>query len=410
VGLLVDITPLRVSPDFRRLWFGQALSLVGSTMTSAALPFQVFQLTDSSLAVGLLGLCQLGPLLLFSVVGGALADSWDKRRMLLGVSVVALVGAGALSFNASLDDPHLWVLYVVGAAISGTLAVGHPVMRSMLPLLLSEEHRPAGFALQSSYVWLGVMLGPAIGGLVIAASGLSTVYALDVVSYVLALVILARVAPSPPVEDAPKAGVASILDGVRFLRGSLVIHVFALDLIAMVFGMPVALFPALADRLDGGPTLYGLLLSSIAAGGFAASLFSGWTSRVVHQGRAILVGVAVWGAAIAVAGSSRTPAVVLVAFAVAGGADMFSGVFRGTIAAALTPDDFRGRVSGVELAVYAGGPKLGDVEAGVVGGLVSVPFAIVSGGLVCVLAAAVFAAAVPRLTRYSTEERLTPAP
>jgi MFS family permease len=409
VGLLVDITPLRVSPDFRRLWAGQALSLVGSTMTSAALPFQVFELTDSSLAVGLLGLVQLGPLLVFSIIGGALADSWDKRRLLLGVSAVALVGAAALSFNASLDEPHLWVLYIVGAAISGTLAVGHPVMRSLLPLLLDEELRPAGFALQSSYVWLGVMIGPAIGGLVIASAGLSTVYALDVVSYVLALLILSRVAPAPPVGEAAKAGVASIRDGLRFLRGSLVIQVFVLDLIAMVFGMPVALFPALADRLDGGPTLYGLLLSSIAAGGFLASLLSGWTGRVVHQGRAILLGVAVWGAAIAFAGLSRSPVVVLAAFAVAGGADMISGVFRSTIAADLTPDDFRGRVSGVELAVYAGGPKLGDVEAGVVGGLISVPFAIVSGGLVCVAAAAIFAIAVPRLTHYRADRRVTAA-
>jgi MFS family permease len=212
-------------------------------------------------------------------------------------------------------------------------------------------------------------------------------------------VIIAGIAPSPPLGEST-GRVASVFEGLRFLRGSLVMSVFALDLLAMVFGMPKALFPAQAERLGGGPTLYGLLVSAIAAGAFLASLLSGWTNRVRHQGRAILIGVAVWGTAIAAAGLARTPAVVLALFAVAGGADMISGVFRGTIAADLTPDDLRGRVSGVELAVYAGGPVLGDVEAGVVGGLISVPFAIVSGGVLCIVAAGAFALFVPRLTRY----------
>ena len=164
MGVLVDITPLRVSPDFRRLWSGQAISLVGTTMTSAALPFQLFHLTGSSLAVGLLGLVELGPLLVFSIIGGALADGRDKRRLLLGVSAAALVCARALAVNAALDQPQVWVLYVVGAVSSAILAVGHPVSRSLLPLLLPDDLRPAAFALQSTNVWLGVMVGPAIGG------------------------------------------------------------------------------------------------------------------------------------------------------------------------------------------------------------------------------------------------------
>ncbi len=400
MGVLVDITPLRVSPDFRRLWCGQAISLIGTTMTSAALPFQVFHLTDSSLAVGLLGLVQLGPLLVFSIIGGALADGRDKRRLLLGVSAAALACAAALAVNASLDEPQLWVLYVVGAASSAILAVGHPVSRSLLPLLLPDDLRPAAFALQSTNVWLGVMVGPAIGGVIIATSGLSAAYLVDVVTYVIALVVYAGLAPAPPVGDNPSVGVSSVLEGLRFLRGSLVMNIFAIDLLAMIFGMPKALFPALAERLGGGPALYGLLLSSIAAGAVLASLFSGWTGRVRRQGRAVLVAIAVWGGAIAVAGLTTTVAVVLAFFALAGAADMISGIFRSTIAAAVTPDELRGRVSGVEIAVYAGGPVLGDVEAGVVGGLISVPFAIVSGGLACIAAAAGFALFVPRLAHY----------
>src|SRR5438270_542222 len=279
--LLVDTTPLRVSRDFRRLWIGQAVSVFGTTVTTAALPFQVFEQTGSSLAVGLLGAAELGPLLVCAVVGGSFADRVDKRRLLLGVTAISLLCSSTLAVNASLDHPQLWLMFVVG--------------------------------------------------------------------------------------------------------------------------MPRALFPALAQRLGGGPVLYGLLLSSVAAGGFVASLGSGWTTRVRRQGSALLIAVAVWGVCIAAAGLTREPAIVLTLFVCAGGADMVSAVFRSTIAANLTPDNMRGRVSGVEFAVYAGGPVLGDVESGVVGGLFGLPFAIVSGGLACIATAVAFALGVPALSGHRRE-------
>jgi MFS family permease len=399
--LLVDTTPLRVSSDFRRLWLGQAVSFFGTMITTAALPYQVFHATNSSLAVGLLGLAQLGPLLVFSLIGGALADSFDKRRLLLVVSAVSLACSAALGFNASLDHPHVWVMFVVGAAASGTFALSYPVTRSLLPMLVKEELRPAAFALQSTYGTFGMMVGPAVGGLLIGAFGITTAYGVDVATFVIAIAIFAGLAPAPPVLARGRTRVSSILDGLKFLRGqSVMMSIFGLDLLAMVFGMPRALFPALAERLGGGATLYGLLLSSVAAGAFVASLFSGWTGRIRHQGRAVLWAVAIWGGAIAVAGLARQPAVVLVMFAIAGGGDMISGVFRSTIAMSVTPDDMRGRVSGVEIAVYAGGPVLGDVEAGLVGGLAGIPFAIVSGGLACVAAAGLFAAKVGSFRDY----------
>jgi len=271
----------------------------------------------------------------------------------------------------------------------------------LLPLLLDEQLRPAAFALQSTYGSFGMMAGPAIGGVLIGAVGLTATYGVDVATYAAALVAFAGIAASPPVGDGQRASVASVLHGLTFLRGQPVImSVFGIDLLAMIFGMPRALFPALTARLGGGPVLYGFLLSSVAAGAFIASVTSGWTSRVEHQGRAVLWAVAIWGAAIAVAGLTLSTAVVLVCFAVAGAADMISGVYRSAIAADVTPDELRGRISGVEIAVYAGGPQLGDVEAGVVGGLVSVPFAIVSGGAACVAAAAVFAVRVKSFARY----------
>ncbi len=276
-----------------------------------------------------------------------------------------------------------------------------PVLRSLLPLLLEEELRPAAFALQSTYGSFGMMAGPAVGGVLIAAVGLAATYGADAVTYALALVAFAGVAPSPPVGEPHAASIASVLHSFRFLRGqSVIISVFGIDLIAMVFGMPRALFPALTDRLGGGPELYGIMLSAVAAGAFLASVTSGWTGHVVRQGRAVIVSVAIWGAGIAVVGLTHSTVVVLLLLAVAGAADMVSGVFRSTITADVTPDDLRGRISGVEIAVYAGGPQLGDVEAGVVGGLVGVPFAIVSGGLACVLGAGAFAWWAPRFSGY----------
>ena len=393
--LLVDVTPLRASGDFRLLWIGQAVSFVGTTVTMAALPYQVFQETRSSLAVGLLGVAQLVPLLVFSLLGGALADAVDKRRLLLLVVGVSLTCA------AALDHPQVWLLFVLGAASSAVLAVSYPTTRSLLPLLLAEELRPAGYALQATYGSFGMMAGPALGGALIAAFGLTTAYLVDVLTYAAALVVFARLSPAPPVAGASRASRASILEGLRFLRGHPVImSIFAIDLLAMVFGMPRALFPALSERLGGGPRLYGLLLSAVAAGAFLASIGSGWTGRVRRQGRAVIVAVAAWGVAVTIAGILRAPVPVLALLVVAGAADMISGVFRSAVAADVTPDGMRGRVSGVEIAVYAGGPVLGDVEAGVVGGLLGVPFAIVSGGLACIVGAAAFALLVPSFAGY----------
>jgi hypothetical protein len=246
------------------------------------------------------------------------------------------------------------------------------------------------------------MAGPALGGVLIGGAGLSTAYAVDVASYVVALIAFAGLAASPPVAGAARASRDSVVAGLRFLRGhSVIISIFGVDLLAMVFGMPRALFPALTERLEGGPVLYGLLLSSVAAGAFVASITSGWAIQVRRQGRAVLIAVTVWGFTIALAGLTRMTVLVLLMLACAGGADMISGVYRSTIAANVTPDDLRGRVSGVEFAVYAGGPVLGDVEAGIVGGLFGVPFAIISGGLACVAGAVAFAKFVPAFARYT---------
>ncbi len=400
-SLFVDITPLRRSRDFRLLWIGQAISFFGGMITMAALPYQLFHLTNSSVAVGMLGLAQLAPTLVLGLVGGHVADAYDKRTVLIVLGIASTVVSGLLMVNAALPHPHVWALYALGVLSTSTGALLFPVMRSLLPLLLEEELRPAAFTLQATYGSFGMMAGPAVGGLLIGAVGLRAAYAVDVATYLIAIVVYLRIAPAPPITHDGEEARTSIFEGVRFLRGhSLVMSVFAIDFLAMVFGMPRALFPALTERLGGGPVLYGFVLSAVAAGAFIASLTSGWTARIKRYGHAVLISVAVWGGAIAIAGAVRVPWVVLAAMVLAGGADMISGVYRSTIAAAVTPDDLRGRVSGVEFAVYASGPVLGDVEAGLVGGVFGVPFAIISGGLACIVAAIAFAWRVPNFARY----------
>ena len=243
-----------MSRDFRRLWIGQAVSFLGSTMTAAALPFQVYHQTNSSLAVGLLGVAQLGPLLVCSIIGGALADSIDKRVLLIGVTFAAMACSVGLAVNASLDHPQLWLLYVLGAAASGVIAVTFPVLRSLLPLLLEEPLRPAAFALQSTYGSFGMMAGPAVGGVLIGTVGLDE----HLLRRRRDLRVRARRVRRHRVVAADRRRAAARRSrrsshGLRFLRGqSVIMSVFGIDLLAMIFGMPRALFPALAERLGGG--------------------------------------------------------------------------------------------------------------------------------------------------------------
>jgi MFS family permease len=404
VGVLLDTTPLRVSRDFRALWIGQAVSGLGSAMTMTALPYQVFEETHSTIAVGALGFVQLVPLVAGALASGALADSMDKRRLLLVISIVGLLSTGGLALNATLEQPRVWLLYLLGACTAGATGATYPVLRSLLALLLGPELRPAGYALTQTYGSFGMMVGPAVAGILIEQIGYEGTFGIDAATYLLAGIAFSLIATSPPAVDAARASLGSLREGLRFLRGQpIVLGIFGIDLIAMVFGMPRALLPAFSQELGGGSELYGFMLASIAVGMFLAALSSGWTGKVRRQGVAVLWAVTIWGAAIAVAGLSGAVAVVLVMFAIAGGADAISAVFRSTMAAAATPDELRGRVSGVEIATYAGGPQLGDLESGLVGGLVGVTFAIVSGGLVCIIGAAAFAVWFRRFTAYTVD-------
>jgi MFS family permease len=400
-ALFVDVTPLRRSRQFRLLWIGQSVSDIGSRITMVALPFQMYAITHSTLAVGLIGLCELVPLLTLPLVGGALADSMDRRRLLLAAHAAMIVLTGVLAANALSGANHVWVLYVVAALAAAAYSLYSPAMRSLVPRYVDRELLPSAMALTGAYGSFGSLVGPVLGGVLIGAFGLSTAYLVDLASFAWALATLAVMDPVPPHAEAGRLGLDSIREGLRFLKGRRVLQsTFTFDLNAMIFGMPAALFPAVAEGLGGGPGVVGLLFAAPYAGSFLVNLLSGRAKHVRRQGLAVQVAIVVWGLAIVGFGLSDALWLSLGTLAVAGGADEWSAIFRSTILQTVTPDAMRGRLSGIELAVVASGPALGDLEAGALASLTSVPFSIVAGGIACVAGVGVLALLSPQFARY----------
>jgi MFS family permease len=404
-SLALDLSPLRESRQFRLLFIGEAASDLGTEFTTVALPFQVYQITHSPLAVGLLALCELGPIIVLPVVGGAIADAMDRRRLLRIVySILPLLSLG-LVLNARLTRPHLWVLYVFATLAAAGYGLYSPAARSIPPLLFPKERLPSVFALTGTYYSAVSLAGPALAGLAIGTIGLADTYLVDVASFLVGLVTLALMRPIPKVSQESRISLEAIVEGLSFLKGRRVLQsTFTVDLNAMIFGMPMALFPAFAIRLGVGPRVLGLFYAAPSAGALIVSLLSGRAKHVRRQGLAVEVSVVIWGAAIVGFGLSRAVWPALLMLAIAGAADMWSALFRTTIGQTVTPDEMRGRMSGIELAVVASGPTLGNVEAGIVGSLVSVPFAIMSGGIACIVGVGVLAGLVPEFHRYDAND------
>jgi MFS family permease len=407
----LDLSPMRQSKDFRLLFLGQSISEFGSQITFVAVPFQVYKITGSTLAVGLIGLCELVPLLVLPVLGGAIADAVERRRLALVAHVLIALLSGALVVNARLAQPRLWVLYVFAFLAAGAYGLYSPALRAWPARLLPVELLPSAMALEATTYNIASLAGPAVAGVLIAAIGLAGAYMVDVVTYLAGFATIAAMRPSPPTAERAGIDLESIREGLRFLRGRRVLQAtFWVDINAMVFGMPMALFPAFAkDVLGSGPRVLGLLYAAPAAGSLLAGLASGRARHVRRQGRAIMVAVVCWGGAIAGFGLSTTIVAALAFLAVAGAADMVSGIFRDAVLKTTTPDEMRGRLEGVSLSVVAGGPSLGDLEAGALASVTSVPFSIVSGGLACIVGVGVLAAAIPELLRYDAAEALREA-
>ena len=401
-GMAIDVTPLRASRDFRFLYAGTAIGQLGSAFTTVAVPYQLYDLTGSTLAIGLFGAVTVVPLLVLNVVGGAIADKVERRRYIVGCQLLGLVGTTGLVLNSMLDRPNLVVIYVCGAVDICAFALGAPAERASVIRVVGRAHVPSAMALKAVSSSLAHVAGPAVAGVVLATAGTTTAYAIDASTFVIAALVIARMRRLQPeiVGESPTLGL--VLDGLRHLRRQpVLLGSFASDLNAMVTALPVALFPAVAaTRFPDQPQVLGLLYAAPFAGSLVASLASGWARRATRHGLVVTASIIAWGLAIAVFGLVDGVVLSLLALACGGAADMISGISRQAILQLASPPELVGRMEGVGMAIWTGGPRLGDLRAGAVASFTSVPFAIVSGGLGCAAIMVVLARALPGFARY----------
>ncbi|MEU8518260.1 MFS transporter [Streptomyces sp. NBC_01216] len=405
--VLADLTPLRTSAHYRRLWFGNTVSWVGQGMTALAVSLQVYEITRSPFSVGLVGLFSLVPLIVFGLYGGAIADTVDRRALGLASATGSAVLSGALAAAAFAGFHHVWFLYAIVALQSVCAALNSPARTAMIPRLLPPGQLRAANALNSMTMTFGTLVGPSLGGLLVGIGGFQTAYLIDALAFSAALYAMWRLPSMLPERTGAKR--ASVLDGLRFLATRPTLGLtFLSDFCAMILAHPRALFPVVAVLwYDGDARTTGLLVAAPAVGALLGGVLSGWQGRIRHHGQAILLAVACWGTAIAAFGLTRDLRLGLLLLALAGYSDTVSMIFRNTMMQIAVPDEMRGRLQGVFIVVVAGGPRLGDFLAGSVAGLTSPTVAITGGGVACVLAVGLLALRGHGLRRYDS---LNPTP
>ena len=401
--VLLDTAPLRLDRDFRWLWTGQAINGVGSQITRLALPYQVYVLTNSTLAIAALTLFQLVPILVFSLGAGSIADAVDRRRM-LRITQLGLMACSAilaiLAFQPSVPLPLLFLVAFASAAFS---SLDQPARSSAIPRLVPRERLPAAIALGQLNFQIASVVGPTVAGILIATVGLPGAYLVDVASFAASLGALAAISPIPPLVGAARPGLAAIREGLRFaIQRRVILATYVIDLDAMIFGMPTSLFPVLAlDVFHAGPQGLGLLAAAPSVGALLGALLSGWVSSVRRVGLAVIVAVAIWGLAITLFGlSTFSFALALFFLAVAGAADVLSAVFRSTIVQLAAPDNLRGRISSIHILVVTSGPRIGDIEAAAVASVIGAQASVVSGGVLCLLGLVGVVRLFPELARH----------
>ncbi|HEU5421129.1 MAG TPA: MFS transporter [Streptosporangiaceae bacterium] len=395
-----DITPLRHSADYRRLYAGQGASMAGSMITFIALPYQAFHLTHSTLVVGLLSFTELVPLVLSALLGGLLADAADRRVMILAAEVIGAVSAAVLAVNAALWH-QVWLLFVVSVVAVAGFGLQRPSVDALVPQLVPRDDLSAAAALSGLTSNAAELAGPLLGGVLIAAAGLPAAFWIDAATSLIALAAFSRLSSFPPAPEADRPSLRSLAEGIRYVRSRQeILGSYLIDIAAMFFGAPYAVFPAFAARL-GGPEVLGLLYAAPGAGALLVSATSGWTRHIHRHGRAIAVAVCGWGLAIAAFGLAANLWWAVAALAAAGGADMVSGVFRTTLWNQTIPSRLRGRLAGLEMISYTTGQPLGDLESGLAASLTgSIRVSVVSGGLACLAGAAAVVAVLPLMWRY----------
>jgi ENTS family enterobactin (siderophore) exporter len=401
--IAIDITPLRENRDFRLLFTGRFISMAGNAVATTAANWQIYALTRSSLAVGLLTLANSAGMFAGLMAGGMLADRHDRRKLMLNSRAPLAALAALLMVNSLLSHPQLWVVYTLVLAIGALSGLGSPAATAAVPAIVPTASIPAAAALNAMGSQLGQLGGPALAGVLIAGPGLAWCYGIDAACFAIFGATLWFISPLPPTVRAGRPGFRSMAEGLRYVtRNSVVGGMLAVDTSAMIFGMPSALFPAMARmHFHGGSATFGLLAAAPGFGAMIGAATSGWTGRLRRPGVVVIIAGLAWGAAIVGFGLSDNLALGLAFLALAGMADLFSEVLRNTLLQLYTPDPLRGRVTSLYLAQVTTAPSLGNVEAGVVAQLVSTTFSVVSGGLVCVAGALLLGALNPALRRAS---------
>ena len=402
-NLAIDFTPLKRYPDFRRLWLSGLISYFGSMFTYVALPFQVKQLTGSYLAVGLIGLVEIIPLVVFGLYGGVLADHMDRKRMIWATEFAALFLSTILLINSLLPSPKLAVIYIVAALFSAVDGLQRPSADAILPRLVEHKDLPAASALMSLRWQMGMITGPSLAGVLISIAGVSAGFILDILTYVLALFILIRVKNVPPMKESEKPSFSSLVAGVKYATSRKdLMGTYLVDLAAMFFAMPTALFPFWAEQV-GAPWALGLFYAAGTIGSILVTLTSGWVKSYTKHGRAIFLAALGWGVAITLAGVTNNLFLTLLFLILAGASDMVSALFRSTLWNQSIPDEFRGRLAGVELISYSVGPLGGQTRAGFTAERTSLRTSVVSGGLLCIGFVTLFTALLPDFRKYDSE-------
>jgi MFS family permease len=402
--LRIDLSPLRESRDLRLLFAGGGISFAGSMLTYVALPYQAYELTHSSLVVGFLSLAELIPLLVTAFIGGALADAVDRRRLVRLTEAGLCIGTGGLVANSTLAHPHLWVLFAISVFFAAFDGLQRPSLDAMVPLLVRPDQLAATSSIMSIRSQIGMIAAPALTGVIIAAGGLTLTYSLDVLSYVVSLVFLLLLGATPPPPGESDLSLRAIRAGLSYAwRRKDLLGTYLVDMSAMFFGIPNALFPQIATHL-GGASALGVLYASPAVGSFLVTATSGWVRHVRHHGRMIAIAAAIWGGGIVLLGFAGSLWLAALGLVIAGAGDMVSGLGRATVWNQSIPDTLRGRLAGIEMLSYSSGPTLGNVEAGILEQLAGLRTSIVAGGALCVVGTAIVALLLPAFWRYDARE------
>lgn len=409
-AMLADTRPLH-NAHFRRLWTANIITVIGAQLTVVAVPAQIYALTGSSAYVGLTGLFGLVPLVVFGLWGGALADAMD-RRLLMVLSTLGLILTAAMFWaQAATGVENVWLILTIFALQQAFFAINQPTRTAILPRLLPRGELPAANSLNMTVMQFGAIAGPLVGGALIPVLGFSWLYLVDTVFLLATLWAAVRLPALPPPSAGERTGVPglrSVIEGFAYLRHQPVLMMsFLVDVIAMAFGMPRALFPQMAHESFGGPTegglAFALLFAAIPAGALLGGIFSGWISHVSYQGRAVVLCILVWGASMIGFGlfvwqGMLGPALAMLALG--GAADMASAAFRQTILQEAASDEVRGRLQGIFIVVVAGGPRLADTMHGAAAAVVGTVVATAGGGVLVVVGVVLASLLVPAFVRY----------